>query len=354
MKMTEGKISWQSPSNIALVKYWGKKGLQVPANPSVSMTLRHAVTTMALEFSPRPPGGEISLEFYFEGRRMELFDEKIRKFLWSVREPFRFLKNFHLKISSENTFPHSAGIASSASSMSALALCLLSMRNKVLMSEQDPASFLREASYFARLASGSACRSVYGGFVSWGASPVIPESSDKFASPLPFEIHPVFQGYRDSILVVREKEKDVSSRAGHSLMEGHPYARSRYALTGETTERIIKALRSGDLEDFVRVTEWEALNLHALMMTSRESYLLLEPGTLSVIKEVRSFRHDTGIPVCFTLDAGPNIHLLYPASEDTRVKPWISERLMPFAENGRAIHDECGTGPLRTDTGQNF
>ncbi len=170
------------------------------------------------------------------------------------------------------------------------------------------------ASHLSRLASGSACRSVYGGYVIWGNVPELAGTSDDFAIPVPFEVNPVFKGMKDAILVVSSKEKAVSSRAGHSLMEGHPYAGARYEMAMTNLLNLSEALRSGDFEEFVRITESEALNLHALMMSSHPSYLLIEPNTLNIVNAVRLFRKETKIPVCFTLDAGPNVHLLYPAA----------------------------------------
>ena len=121
----KGFTSWKSPSNIALVKYWGKFGNQMPKNASVSFTLDHAFTQTSIAYSSRPNASdEISIHFLFEGQENPSFQKKIQVFLNSVLHEFPFLKELHLDIKSENSFPHSTGIASSASSMSALALCL--------------------------------------------------------------------------------------------------------------------------------------------------------------------------------------------------------------------------------------
>ena len=338
---------WRSPSNIALVKYWGKKPVQVPANPSISMTLKKALTEMSLECREKENDDLISLEFSFEGAPQEKFGQKIGSFLDSISPAYPVLKKFHFKINSRNSFPHSTGIASSASSMSALGLCLADFFTQTGILPHDESLFFQEASKLARLASGSACRSVYGGYVIWGRTSEIQGSSDEYGIPVPFRVAETFLDIRDAILVVSSKEKNVSSRAGHSLMEHHPYASNRFEIAGKNLLAISEAIRKGDFEEFVRITEWEALGLHALMMTSNPSYILFEPNTIHIVNEVKRFRKETGIPVCFTLDAGPNVHLLYPGSEAGKVLEWIRSELVRFCENGKWIDDGTGSGPVK-------
>jgi len=175
----------------------------------------------------------------------------------------------------------------------------------------------------------------------------VPDSSDEYAVPLPFPIHREFENMRDAILVVSSKEKDVSSRAGHALMDGHPYASQRYLLAGQNMQRLIQALKVGDWDTLVEITESEALGLHALMMTCSQSYILFEPNSIAIVNAVRHFRKSTKIPVGFTLDAGPNVHLLYPAASENHVKDWISGELVKYCENGTWIDDEMGRGPVK-------
>jgi diphosphomevalonate decarboxylase len=234
--------------------------------------------------------------------------------------------------------------------MSALGLCLADFLSRFTRISIPQLPFLREASRLSRLASGSACRSVYGGYVIWGYVPKLTGTSDEFAIPVPFEVNPVFKGMKDAILVVNSKEKEVSSRAGHSLMDGHPYAGPRYEMAMSNMLKFSDALRSGDFDEFVRITESEALNLHALMMSSHQSYLPFEPNTLNIVNAIRRFRKETTIPVCFTLDAGPNVHMLYPAANDLVVRKWISEVLVEFCENGKWIDDGIGSGPEKLNS----
>lgn len=341
-------IIWRSPSNIALIKYWGKLPGQIPANPSLSMTLSKANSVTNFAFKPlNEDRGTIDLEFYFEGKKNEKFREKVFQYMQSILKDYPILSGYSFRIESRNTFPHSTGIASSASGMSALALCLADFLAGKGIIPAGNIEFFREASRLSRLASGSACRSVYGGFTAWGAHGRILASSDEYAIPVPIRIHVNFADVRDAILIVSNREKSVSSRAGHSLMDGHPFAGSRYEMARQNITTLLSALETGDQEAFVRITELEALVLHGLMMSSNPSYFLFEPNTVSIVNSIRRFREETGIPVCFTLDAGPNVHLLYPGGLAGKVQDWIKSELTVYCQDGKWIDDQMGHGPER-------
>ena len=337
-----GSVKWQSPSNIAIVKYWGKspKGIQIPQNPSVSLTLSECRTETSIIYEESDRFG---LHFRFDGKENPEFQTKIAAFLKSQMEKFPFLNQMELHINSHNTFPHSSGIASSASSMSALVLCLLDIERQLKGVEID----LQEASNIARLASGSACRSIFPKAALWGATEALEESSDEYAVPLEEVIAPVFKTYHDSILVVSDAKKSVSSRTGHALMDTNPYASTRYAVANCNIVDLLNALKTGDLELFIKITESEAMQLHALMMCSNPSVLLLKPNTLRIINTLYEFRRETDIPVCFTLDAGPNVHLLYPDQHAEMVERFIMDELEPYCHEGQWIADYVGDGPSR-------
>jgi diphosphomevalonate decarboxylase len=344
----QGMVMWQSPANIALIKYWGKKGHQLPANPSISFTLHHACTRMKLQWERKPvPGDGIDLTFFFEEKENPKFGRKISDFLHVILPDYPFLKELQLTIHSENSFPHSAGIASSASSMSALALCLCSLEQVFYGTLSEARDFFHKASYLARLASGSASRSVYGGLVTWGKIEGISYSSDEFATPLQTPVHPIFKNYHDTVLVVSRTEKTTSSRAGHALMDVHPFKKARYEQAHRNILDIIKAIETGDLDTFNRITEEEALTLHALMMTSSPSVLLLLGNSIEIIHRLRTFRAEKRLPVCFTIDAGPNIHVLYPDSAKLDVERWILSEMLQFCESSYHIIDHVGSGPQR-------
>lgn len=345
--LTNGIMScWKSPSNIALVKYWGKKGNQIPANASLSIALSEAYTITRMKAVKAEAGKGPGVVFRFEGELNEAFGARIESFLKSVLPQLTYLADVNLEIESGNNFPHSAGIASSASAMSALALCLCSIENYLKEGPTDQQDFLRKVSSISRIGSGSACRSVYGGISIWGKHPSVDGSNDEYAVPLPFELHPLFTGIHDTILIVDPGQKKVSSSVGHNLMKGHAFAEARFNQANTNLTAILVALKQGDWDNFSLITENEALSLHAMMMTSRPGYLLMHPNSLEIIDRVAGFRKQTGAAVCFTLDAGPNIHLLYPANEVEKIKPLIEE-LKQYCYNGAAIEDKMGSGPQK-------
>ena len=174
-----GTVSWQSPSNIAIIKYWGKHGVQLPRNPSFSFTLSEAHSKTSLKYEAKKESShEVSLQFLFHGQPQPSFEEKIKIYFSSLLPYFPFIQQLHFTISSENSFPHSAGIASSASGMSALALCLCSIEEKLFSQIKERPDFERKASYMARLGSGSACRSIFSRGAIWGENSDIQAGSD--------------------------------------------------------------------------------------------------------------------------------------------------------------------------------
>ncbi|MEO0733064.1 MAG: diphosphomevalonate decarboxylase [Bacteroidota bacterium] len=345
-EVSPGALRWRSPSNIALVKYWGKHGVQLPSNPSVSFTLDGAATDTTLRYTVREAAGEgVDVQLYLDESLNEAFTVRTAKYLESLLPVYPFLKQLSLRIETSNSFPHSAGIASSASGMSALALCLVSLEEKLFEPFKTREEFFAKASFLARLGSGSACRSVYGGAAVWGKLSSLETSSDEYAVPVTAFLHEVFRDYHDDILLISKSEKSVSSRAGHGLMEGNPYASARFTQARQRTDEMLTVLQQGNLERFGEILESEALTLHALMMSSHPPYLLLRPNTLQGIERIQWWREDTGQPLYFTLDAGPNLHLLYPNSIATEVKQFIREQLLYFCEDKQYLADRVGKGP---------
>jgi len=343
--LSDSYITWRSPSNIAIVKYWGKKSGQIPQNPSLSFTLSKAYTETRLAYQP----GSGQITFRFSGKENPPFAERIKNYLSSIRQYLPHLQQWDLTIDSENSFPHSAGIASSASSMSALVLGLVDMEQQLLGIHEDPDEFLNRASFLSRLASGSACRSVYPRAAIWGKLPDIRHSSDLYAVPVP-ELHSIFDQYQDTILIVHSGVKSVSSSAGHGLMENHPFAEARYAQARNNMTELLGALAQGDLEHFGIIAEEEAMTLHALMMCSRPGYTLMKPETLAWIEAVRTYRHETSHPLYFTLDAGPNLHLLYPADIAGPVRQWLEHQLSLRREDQtKVLFDAMGMGPEKIE-----
>lgn len=340
--LSSGKVSWQSPSNIALVKYWGKYGEQMPMNPSVSFTLQNSNTQTCLSFEKKQ-SERFDFEVYLDGKREVSFEPKIQKFFERVEVYLPFLKDFKFKIETTNSFPHSSGIASSASGMSALALCLMDMERQ--MQPAITAEYFNEkASFLARLGSGSACRSVEGPLIVWGEHAEINGSNNCFGIKYPFDVHQNFNDYQDTILLVDKGEKQVSSTLGHDLMLDHPFAEQRFRQAKENLSKLRPVFKNGDLSEFIKIVESEALSLHAMMMTSMPYFILMKPNTLEIINRIWKFRDETGSKVCFTLDAGANVHVLYPKLEKDNVLHFIKKELLQYCKNGEFIEDEVGLG----------
>jgi len=345
--LKEGTVGWKAPSNIALVKYWGKKPVQIPANPSISFTLDACATRTFVRYERlKRPSDSFSFDFLFEGTPKEGFKPKIFTFLTRIEPYLPFLREFHFKIDSSNSFPHSSGIASSASGMAALSLCLLEIEKRANPSMTED-FFTKKASFLSRLGSGSACRSIEGNLVQWGKYHGMPTSSDLYGVRYPFELHKNFKKYHDTILLVHKGEKSVSSTLGHDLMNGHPYAENRFGQAHSNLDALKEIFKNGDLEEFINVVESEALTLHAMMMTSQPYFVLMLPNTLEIINRIWRFRKDTGANICFTLDAGANIHVLYPENERVKCIQFIQDELVDYCENGHYICDRIGTGATR-------
>ncbi|MEW4923822.1 diphosphomevalonate decarboxylase [Algibacter sp. 2305UL17-15] len=348
-----GSFTWSSPSNIALVKYWGKKEHQIPENPSISFTLNNCKTTTTLSFSKNKNNNNFSFEVFLDGEKKDDFKPKIETFFKRIEAYLPFLKDYHFKIETSNTFPHSSGIASSASGMSALALCLMSVEKQLTTNTAVPSaeeesqneSFsIQKASFLARLGSGSACRSLEGDLVVWGKHKDIQGSSDLFGLKYPYQVHQNFKNYQDTILLVDKGEKQVSSTVGHNLMHGHPFAQERFKQANKNLSDMVSILKDGDLDKFIALVESEALTLHAMMMTSMPYFILMKPNTLEIINKIWDFRKETDSKVCFTLDAGANVHVLYPENEASEVLHFIQNELVAFCQNGQYINDKIGFG----------
>ncbi len=346
----KGVVSWKSPSNIALIKYWGKHGKQLPLNPSISFTLSQAYTQTVIEYKPKKKNSnKIDIDFYFEGQKKPTFARRIVRYFEDLKDIFPFLPQLSFEINSDNSFPHSSGIASSASSMSSLALCLCSIERDIFNKEMDTEEFLKKASYVARLGSGSASRSIFPKVALWGETSGLEESSDLYSVPMKSILHDVFRKFHDDILIVSKKAKSISSSEGHAIMSDHRYKDGRILQANKRLHILIKSLKKGNLEKFGSIVEEEALTLHSLMMSSNPSYILMEPNTLQIIIEIQEFRKNTKIPVYFSLDAGPNVHVLYPDSVEMEVKDFIKSKLLKYCKDREYIKDYMGSGPKELD-----
>lgn len=342
----KGTITCYSPSNIALVKYWGKYGEQYPQNASISFTLNNCRTETTMHFKKIAPSNTFNFEVFLNGNKEASFEPKIRKFFERVVQYIPFLKEYHFTIETKNTFPHSSGIASSASGMSALAMCLVTLEPLFYGKEATKETIVEKASFLARLGSGSASRSLQGPLVVWGEHPKVAKSSNLIGVKYTGEVHSIFKNYQDTILLVDKGEKQVSSTVGHDLMNNNPYASARFKTANENISKLLTVLKNGDISSFIAIVESEALQLHGMMMASEPYFILMKPNTLHIINHIWQYRAATNSNVCFTLDAGANVHVLYPENEKDAIVAFIKSTLVPYCKNGEFIEDHTGTGAV--------
>ena len=331
-------VSATCPSNIALIKYWGKYANQIPANPSISYTLNHCNTQTSMEFLANEP---FSVQTFLAGNEEVKFAEKIEKYFKNIEQYLPWILKGKYIIKTENTFPHSSGIASSASGFGAIASCLMNLDQIFSTENYQPSTINQKASFLARLGSGSACRSLYNGLVVWGKTDEVEGSSNLYAVKYPDEeIHSIFKNFNDWVLLIHEGQKTVSSTVGHGLMNTNPYAERRFQEARDNFVPLKEILKTGNLEKFITLVEHEALTLHAMMMMSEPAFILMKTGTLEVINKLWKFREETGNPLFFTLDAGANVHLLFPENESSEaIKNFIETELLQHTENGGVVKD---------------
>lgn len=339
----KASFTWQTPSNIALVKYWGKSNPQIPKNASISFTLNNCHTITTIDFEKKETSEKVDFDLFFEGKQKDAFKPKIAEFFTRIQEYCPYIFDYKMTINSENSFPHSSGIASSASGLSAIAMCLMSLES-ALNPDLSAKEINQKASFLARLGSGSASRSIEGPMVVWGNHPEIEGSSDLFGVKFPYKVHSVFENYQDAILLVDKGEKQVSSTVGHNLMHEHPYAESRFTQANDNLSKISEILKNGDIKAFIGLVESEALTLHAMMMTSNPYFILMKPNTLEIINSIWAYRNENNSNICFTLDAGANVHVLYPENEKEAVNQFIEKELSKYCQKNQYIYDSVGVG----------
>ncbi len=282
-------------ANIALIKYWGNRNdcLNLPANGSISMNLDGLFTRTALAFDPSLPADVFTLNGQPGGVSAT---ERVTGFLDHVRR--RAGLACFARVDSENNFPAGAGIASSASGFAALALAACAASSL----EYDEAQLSR----LARLGSGSACRSIPGGFVEWSPG----ESDDEsYAFSVASAGH---WDLADCVVILSLEHKPVASYLGHRLASTSPLQSARVESAPLRLEQCRRAILECDFEALAEVIELDSTMMHAVMMTSSPPLLYWLPETLAVMQAVRRWRLE-GWPVCYTIDAGPNVHVLCPA-----------------------------------------
>jgi diphosphomevalonate decarboxylase len=305
--MSVNSASAAAHPNIAFIKYWGNRDneLRIPANSSLSMNLAGLETKTQVTFSASLQSDRLTINNQtapVEGMG------RVRQVLDLVRKMSGL--NCYASVESHNNFPTGAGIASSASAFAALSLAVTAAAGLQLDE--------RELSRLARRGSGSACRSVPTGYVEWQAGHDH-ESSYAFSVAPPEHWKLV-----DCIAIVSETHKPVTSSEGHKLAFTSKLQEARVDDTPERLQRCRSAIIERDFEKLAEVVELDCNLMHAVMMTSSPPLLYWQPATIEIIHSVESWRK-SGIPVCYTIDAGPNVHVICPESSNRQVMEMLGE-----------------------------
>jgi diphosphomevalonate decarboxylase len=327
------KTTISAPANIAFIKYWGARDLDraLPLNASISMTLERCVTQCTAElihgdqdeiWLAEQHGGFSAPEPEFLRRAKQHLD-RIRQ--WAGRRDC-------FRVATRNTFPSAAGLASSASGFAALTMAAAGALGR---SDTPPA----ELSRLARTSgSGSASRSVLGGYVEW---PAVEDEQKSQAIQLADAEH---WDLRDVIAVVEIGPKAVPSLEGHRRAVTSPYFARRLELLPERLAKVRRAIAERDLDLLGPLIEEEAIDLHLIAMSSRPPIFYWAPGTVAVLRTVRELRQE-GLAAWATMDAGANVHVIC----DSDSEEDVAERLESLAAVGFVIQDSVGAGP-ETDT----
>ena len=297
MKIKPTKTTAVSPANIAFIKFWGKKDpkINLPYNNSISMNLSNCRTTSTVEFISSLTEDEVVIN---SKRVDENVSARVSVFLDIIRQ-WSGVKT-KARVCSVNNFPSDAGIASSASAFSALALAGSRAAGLNLS--------LKKLSILARMGSGSACRSLVDGFGEWWKGTNFDNS---YAVQL---AKPSYWDLVDVVAVVSADKKKSSSTEGHGVAETSPYFIQRVANLPKRISALKKAFKSRDFDEFGRLIEEEAIDLHVMAMTSHPPIFYLTSGTFAVIEKLKELR-EKNIKGFFTMDAGPNVHVICQAKD---------------------------------------
>ena len=292
--MSNWKATAVSCSNIALIKYWGNRdqALRLPSNPSLSMNLAELTTTTHVEFDPSLTSDVLILD----GREVTGSGRaRVSRFLDQVRNETSEVSHLFACVESRNNFPAGAGLASSASGFAALAVAA-SAAAGLTLSEA-------ELSRLARLGSGSACRSVPGGFVEWALGA---DDQSSYAYSIASADH---WDLRDIVALIDVEHKSVGSTEGHAVADTSPLQAARVATAPDRLAQARSAVLGRDFAALADVVERDSLMMHAVMITSSPSLMYWQPATIAIMQAVVQWRAN-GLAACTTIDAGPNVHVI--------------------------------------------
>lgn len=311
-------------ANIAFIKYWGNRdhNLRLPANGSISMNLGGLFSRTTVSFSPDYAADSLTLN----GKEIQGNGyQRAGAILDLVRTQSGF--PWYARVLSVNNFPTGAGIASSASGFAALSLAA----SRAAGLELDETSLSR----LARRASGSACRSIPGGFVEWQAGA---DDSSSFAFSLASETH---WNLADCVAVISLEHKATSSAAGHGFADSSPLQAARVAGASQRLAVCRNAIQQRDFTALAEISEFDSNLMHAVIMTQKPPIFYWQPTTLAVMQAVKDWRAH-GLPVFYTIDAGPNVHVLCPAEESQQI-----QRLLEQIPGVQQVLSAVAGGPAR-------
>ncbi|HUF39000.1 MAG TPA: diphosphomevalonate decarboxylase [Anaerolineales bacterium] len=283
--------------NIAFIKYWGNRdhGLRIPSNGSISMNLAGLETRTTVRFDPDLPADLLTLN---DSPAPAPALTRVSNMLDRVRVMAGI--DARAAVVSANNFPTGAGIASSASAFAALALAA----SKAAGLDLDEPALSR----LARTGSGSACRSIPGGFVEWRAGA---SHEDSFAYSFAPANH---WDLVDCVAVVSSIHKATGSTEGHAAADTSPLQAARVLDAPRRLEVCRRAILDRDFPAFAAIVEQDSHLMHAVMMTGSPALLYWQPATLAVLQAVRLWRTE-GLSACSTIDAGPNVHVICTAAD---------------------------------------
>ena len=317
--------SARAHSNIAFIKYWGNRDplLRLPANSSLSMNLLALHTTTTVRWSADLAIDSLTINgdaaTVAALRRVQAHLDMLRR---------RLETKLRAQVDSRNNFPMGAGIASSASAFAALTMAAVAALHGQLSE--------RELTTLARLGSGSAARSIPGGFVEWRAADA---HADSYAETIAPADH---WQLADVIAIVSHQHKRVGSTAGHASAHSSLFQPARVETAAARLQEVKQALYQRDFELLARVVEADSNLMHAVMMTSAPPLFYWQPLTLAVMEAVRNWREADGLRVCYTLDAGPNVHCICAAADAQAV----AERLADLSPDIDICRSGVGGGAV--------
>ncbi len=315
-------VTARAHPNIAFIKYWGNidDELRLPANPSISMNLDGLYAETTVTWQPDLQQDTLILN---DEPQQGAALQRVSLHLDALRQ--RLGIEGYAAVSSKNNFPMGTGIASSAAAFAALTLAACAAAGKNLSE--------RELSTLARLGSGSASRSIPGGFVQWHAGDTHEASYAESVAPA------TYWNIVDVVAVVSSKHKTVTSQHGHPTANTSDLQAARVAKADQRLQQVRQAILERDFTTFAEVVELDSNLMHAVMMTSRPPLFYWLPATLAIMEAVRQWRAE-GIQVCYTLDAGPNVHCICTAEYAEEVR----KRLDSFSEVEQTLMAKAG-GP---------